>query len=194
MLLWDVVTSTATASSGDGRYTTIRVFHFFRLAFKETDAGSSPTRTFDCTLRDALSGDEKEKKPPIVKAQEKAMKLRSNYRKVWQKAAHIQPYAAKMPFKFAKIRQKIQNKENLASNHRLLPCGCVPLPSVLEWGDLRFNSATLEATYADRLLDLTAKECRLLEMFLHNGRRVLNQSEILESLWHKEEKPSADSW
>ena len=65
--------------------------------------------------------------------------------------------------------------------------------SVLEWGDLRFNRATLEATYADRLLDLTAKESRLLEMFMHNGRRVLNQSEILELLWHKEETPSADT-
>ena len=32
-----------------------------------------------------------------------------------------------------------------------------------------------------------------MEMFLHNGRRVLNQSEILESLWHKTEKPSADT-
>lgn len=89
------------------------------------------------------------------------MKLRSNYRKVWQKAAHIQPYAAKMPFKFAKIRQKIQKQDNLASTQRLMLCGGVPSPSVLEWGDLRFNWATLEATYADRLLDLTAKECRL---------------------------------
>ncbi|MBD2742409.1 response regulator transcription factor [Coleofasciculus sp. FACHB-1120] len=65
--------------------------------------------------------------------------------------------------------------------------------SVLEWGSLCFNPATFEATYASQPLDLTAKECRLLELFLQKGRCILTRDEILERLWQPEETPQEET-
>ena len=99
-----------------------------------------------------------------------------------------------MQINFVKLRQRIQERKNLATcTQNLLNRRAVSWVSVLEWGDLRFNQTTFEATYADQPIDLTAKECRLLEMFLYNERRVLTRSEILERLWYQEKAPSIDT-
>jgi DNA-binding response OmpR family regulator/HPt (histidine-containing phosphotransfer) domain-containing protein len=64
---------------------------------------------------------------------------------------------------------------------------------ILEWEKLRLNSSTHEVIYDDKILTLTPKEYRLLELFLHNGTRVLTKEIILDRLWDIEEAPSENA-
>lgn len=64
---------------------------------------------------------------------------------------------------------------------------------MLHWGDLSLNTNTCEVTYRDKILSLTPKEYRLLELFLRNGRRVFSRSVILDHLWSFEEPPTEDA-
>ena len=61
---------------------------------------------------------------------------------------------------------------------------------ILQWGKLRLNSSTHEVTYNHKIINLTPKEYRLLELFLDNGDRVLTRDVILDRLWDVEEIPS----
>lgn len=63
---------------------------------------------------------------------------------------------------------------------------------VLEWGTLRLNANTGEVTYDGSLINLTAKEYALLELFLRNGQRIYSQSAILERLWSLEDQPPGE--
>ena len=54
---------------------------------------------------------------------------------------------------------------------------------VLRFGDLSLNSATRQATRNGRLLDLTAKEYDLLELFMRHPRQVLTRDVIYDQLW-----------
>jgi DNA-binding response OmpR family regulator len=63
----------------------------------------------------------------------------------------------------------------------------------LRWGDLSLDTNTCEVTYQDKILSLTPKEYRLLELFLRNGRRVFSRSVILDHLWSFEEPPTEDA-
>lgn len=65
--------------------------------------------------------------------------------------------------------------------------------SVLEHGKLRLDSTTCEVTYSDRILHLTPKEFRLLELFLRNKHHVLSRSAIIDRLWSFEEVPNEDT-
>ena len=80
----------------------------------------------------------------------------------------------------ARIRVLLRRKNSLIS-------------TVLEWGDLQLNPNTCEASYGGRLLRLTPKEYRLLELFLRNPQKVLTRNVILENLWAAEETPSEDT-
>lgn len=61
---------------------------------------------------------------------------------------------------------------------------------ILQWGKLCLNSSTHEVTYNHKIINLTPKEYRLLELFLDNGDRVLTRDVILDRLWNVEEIPS----
>lgn len=63
---------------------------------------------------------------------------------------------------------------------------------VLDWGALRLNPDTCEVTHNGSLLNLTAKEYALLELFLRNSQRIYSQSAILERLWSLEDEPPAE--
>ena len=54
---------------------------------------------------------------------------------------------------------------------------------VMRFGDLSLNSATRQATRNGRLLDLTAKEYDLLELFMRHPRQVLTRDVIYDQLW-----------
>lgn len=54
---------------------------------------------------------------------------------------------------------------------------------VLRFGDLSLNSATRQATRNGRLLELTAKEYDLLELFMRHPRQVLTRDVIYDQLW-----------
>ncbi|MDJ0687350.1 MAG: response regulator [Xenococcaceae cyanobacterium MO_188.B32] len=62
--------------------------------------------------------------------------------------------------------------------------------SVLSWGELKLDSSNCEVTYQGELLSLTAKEYRLLELFLRHDREVLSIEDIIENLWSSAEYPA----
>ncbi|AFY77219.1 response regulator with CheY-like receiver domain and winged-helix DNA-binding domain [Pleurocapsa sp. PCC 7327] len=85
-----------------------------------------------------------------------------------------------LPELLARIRVLLRRKNSL-------------IPPVLEWGDLRLDPNTCEASYGSQPLRLTPKEYRLLELFLRNPQQVLTRNTILENLWSVEETPSEDT-
>jgi two-component system response regulator MprA len=56
-------------------------------------------------------------------------------------------------------------------------------PRVLEFEDLRMDTASHEVWRGERLLSLTKTEYLLLEMFLRHPRKVLTRSAIFEHVW-----------
>lgn len=80
-------------------------------------------------------------------------------------------------------------EELLARIRALLRRGSLPLPPVLEWAGLCLNPNTCEVFYREQSLTLTAKEYRLLELFLRNGHRVSSRAQILEHLWLFDDPP-----
>ncbi|MGV2831914.1 response regulator [Myxosarcina sp. GI1(2024)] len=107
----------------------------------------------------------------------------SNNKKIIGLDAGADDYVVK-PFEIsellARIRVLLRRKNSLT------------LP-ILEWEDLRLDSRTHETTYRGKLLNLTPKEYRLLELFLRNGDRVLTRSVILDSLWSVDEAPTENA-
>lgn len=84
-------------------------------------------------------------------------------------------------------------KELLARIRALLRRSSSILPPVLEWGELRLNSAAHTVTYGTQLLSLTPKEYGLLELFIRNPSRVFSRSMILDYLWTAEEAPGEET-
>jgi DNA-binding response OmpR family regulator len=70
---------------------------------------------------------------------------------------------------------------------RRLHCNFLP---VLRWGDLTLNPCTSEITYQRQLLSLTAKEYRLLELFMRHSQEVFSVEDIIERLWSSSEYPA----
>lgn len=55
--------------------------------------------------------------------------------------------------------------------------------SILEFADLRMNTATREVTRGGRNIELTATEFNLLHLFMTHPRQVLDRETILNSVW-----------
>ncbi|HHP7229834.1 MAG TPA: response regulator [Xenococcaceae cyanobacterium] len=70
---------------------------------------------------------------------------------------------------------------------RRLTCDFLP---VLRWGDLQLNPCTSEVIYQRQSLSLTAKEYRLLELFLRHSHQVFSVEEIIDRLWSSTEYPA----
>lgn len=77
------------------------------------------------------------------------------------------------PFKF---------RELLARIHALVRRG-TQRPKVLKARDLELNTETKEVRRNGNLVELTAREFRLLEFLLRNKNRVISRMEILENVW-----------
>ncbi|MBD2086259.1 response regulator transcription factor [Coleofasciculus sp. FACHB-542] len=93
-----------------------------------------------------------------------------------------------------KLRQEREKLIRLLASAKTLMCSeGSALQPMLSRGDLHFNPATFEATYAAQPLNLTAKECCLLELFLKQGRCILRRDEILQRLWQPEEMPHEET-
>lgn len=56
-------------------------------------------------------------------------------------------------------------------------------PKVYEFADLTLDTGTRQATRADRVIDLTAKEYELLELFMRHPRQVLTRELIYDDVW-----------
>jgi DNA-binding response OmpR family regulator len=84
-------------------------------------------------------------------------------------------------------------QELLARMRVLLRRSSSPVVPLLEWNQLRLDPTSFQVTYSERLLHLTPKEYRLLELFLRNPRHVLTRNVILEHLWGLEGTPGEDT-
>lgn len=88
-------------------------------------------------------------------------------------------YAVKsisLPELEARIRALLRRKANTAT-------------PVLMWGDLQLDPSLCEVRYGDILLNLTAKEYGLLEVFMQNSQKIHSQTSILSKLWSLEDEP-----
>ena len=56
--------------------------------------------------------------------------------------------------------------------------------NVLEISDLRFDTASLDVSRRQTSIDLTAKECRLLEYLMRHPNQVLTRTMIAEHVWN----------
>ncbi len=56
-------------------------------------------------------------------------------------------------------------------------------PEVLRFADLTLDTGTRRAQRRERMIDLTAKEYELLELFLRNPRQVLTRDVIFDRVW-----------
>lgn len=83
--------------------------------------------------------------------------------------------------------------ELLAQIRALLRRGDRNSAPCLRWGPLQLNPCTYEASYHSVPLRLTPKEFAILELLMQNGRRVLNRTFILESIWSIEETPGEET-
>ena len=55
---------------------------------------------------------------------------------------------------------------------------------VLEVGDLKLDTTTLEVSHQDAPISLTSKECRLLEYLMRHPNQVLTRTMIAEHVWN----------
>lgn len=80
------------------------------------------------------------------------------------------------PFKFAELEARIRS---LIRRSRVSGTA----KSVLSVADLEVDTVSKTARRADKQINLTATEYRLLEFFMQNQNKVLSRIQILESVW-----------
>ena len=56
-------------------------------------------------------------------------------------------------------------------------------PKVYQFEDLSLDTGTRQATRGERVIDLTAKEYELIELFLRHPRQVLTREMIYDDVW-----------
>ncbi len=89
------------------------------------------------------------------------------------------------PFNFDELLERI--KAILRRQHRsqstLIGNNEEESGQVLQFADLRLNTATREVTRGGRLIELTATEYNLLHLFMSHPRQVLDRQTILNRVW-----------
>jgi DNA-binding response OmpR family regulator len=88
-------------------------------------------------------------------------------------------YLAK-PFDFPELTARVRALGRRAA---------VPLPPVLQHGDIRLDPAARTASRAGRRLTLSAKEFAVLEYLLAAPGRVVSAEELLERVWDEAADP-----
>ena len=73
--------------------------------------------------------------------------------------------------------------ELLARVRALLRRTQAPKEKSYAFGDLTLDTGTRRAQRGERVIDLTAKEYELLELFLRNPRQVLTREQIYDNVW-----------
>lgn len=63
--------------------------------------------------------------------------------------------------------------------------------SSLCWGALELDSSQFSVSYCDEPIHLSAREYKLLELFLQHPKRVFTRDAILDKLWPIDQPPSA---
>ena len=81
------------------------------------------------------------------------------------------------PFSFAELQARLRALLRRREPH--------PSAAILECADLQLNTATRRAYRNGQPIDLTVKECRLLEFFMHNQGSALSRMQLLREVWDK---------
>jgi DNA-binding response OmpR family regulator len=84
------------------------------------------------------------------------------------------------PFAYAELLARVRALARRAQ---------VPLPPILERGDLRLDPGRRVATRSGERLALSPKELAVLEYLLAAGGRVVSAEELLERVWDEEADP-----
>ena len=81
------------------------------------------------------------------------------------------------PFSFAELQARLRALLRRKEAH--------PSAAILECADLQLNTASRRAYRNGLTIDLTVKECRLLEFFMHNQGAALSRMQLLREVWEK---------
>jgi DNA-binding response OmpR family regulator len=81
------------------------------------------------------------------------------------------------PFRFAELLARIRLRLRQSGE----PAS--PQDDVLQAGGVRLDLRTRRATVEDRVLDLSAREFALTEMFMQNAGQVLSREQLLDQVW-----------
>jgi DNA-binding response OmpR family regulator len=84
------------------------------------------------------------------------------------------------------LGKPFDSNELLARIRALLRRAHAPSVPILSWGDLQLDPVSTAVTYRERVVPVTPKEYALLELFLHNNKRVFSCDTILDHLWSHE--------
>lgn len=87
------------------------------------------------------------------------------------------------PFDFDELLERIRAVLRRSGGTTTGPNGEEHGGQVLQFADLRMNTATREVTRGNRQIDLTATEYNLLHLFMSHPRQVLDRSTILNRVW-----------
>ena len=81
------------------------------------------------------------------------------------------------PFRFAELLARIRLRLRQSGDQ------APPHDDVLQAGGVRLDLRTRRATVEDRVLDLSAREFALTEMFMLNAGQVLSREQLLDQVW-----------
>lgn len=90
------------------------------------------------------------------------------------------------------LGKPFDTNELLARIRALLRRARAPSAPILSWGSLQLDPVSTTVTYGARVVPVTPKEYALLELFLHNNKRVFSCDAILDHLW-SHETPGEDA-
>ncbi|MBD2774244.1 response regulator [Iningainema tapete] len=91
------------------------------------------------------------------------------------------------------VVKPFDSEELVARVRALLRRGNSTAQPILEWGSLRLDPSCIEVHYEKHLVQLTAKEYALLELFMRNPRRVFSCSAILDRVWSFDHTPGEEA-
>ncbi len=83
--------------------------------------------------------------------------------------------------------------ELLARIRALLRRAHAPSVPILSWGSLQLDPVSTTVTFGERGVPVTPKEYALLELFLHNSKRVFSCDNILDHLWSYDDTPGEEA-
>lgn len=83
--------------------------------------------------------------------------------------------------------------ELLARVRALLRRGNASLSPLLEWGQLQLDPSACQVSYKGQPFHLSAKEYRLLELFLRHPQRIFSHGTLIEHLWALENIPTENA-
>ncbi len=82
------------------------------------------------------------------------------------------------PFSFKELQARIAALLRRGSNSAVVT-------SEITYGDILLNLSAHRAEREGTVIDLTVKECRLLEYFIHHHGVVLSREQLLKNVWDK---------